>query len=96
VRQGLVDWVIQMNYGTRSFDRNLKAIRRAAGRRGFKSSVVVGLYCKNDAAEVAKQIDKVSAFGCRGFALFSYTFLFDEKTHEVTKKGRILLAKIRP
>jgi len=95
VRQGLVDWVVQMNYGTRSFAPNLEAIRQAAGRRGFRSSVVVGLYCKNDAAEVAAQIDRVNASGSRGFALFSYSFLFDE-THQKTKKGRMLLPKIRP
>jgi len=95
VRQGLVDWVVQMNYGTKSFDPNLKAIQKATGRRGFRSSVVVGLYCKNDAEEVAAQIDKVDASGGRGFALFSYSFLFDE-THQVTEKGRILLSKIRP
>ncbi|MCK4564491.1 MAG: family 10 glycosylhydrolase [Verrucomicrobia bacterium] len=94
VRQGLVDWVVQMNYGTQSFDPYLKAIRKATGRRGFKSSVVVGLYCKNDVDEVAEQIDKVGASGSRGFALFSYSFLFDE-THRKTEKGRILLAKIR-
>jgi len=95
VRQRLVDWVVQMNYGTTSFEPNLKAIRKAAGRRGFRSSVVVGLYCKNDAAEVAAQIDVVNASGSRGFALFSYSFLFDE-AHQVTEKGRILLPKIRP
>lgn len=95
VRQGLVDWVVQMNYGTKSFDPNLKAIRKAAGRRGFRSSVVVGLYCKNDVGEVSAQIDQVRASGCRGFALFSYSFLFDE-THQVTEKGRSLLSKIRP
>ncbi len=95
VRQGLVDWVVQMNYGTQSFDPYLKAIRKATGRRGFKSSVVVGLYCKNDVDEVAAQIDRVNASGSRGFALFSYSFLFDE-THRKTEKGRILLAKIRP
>ena len=94
VRQGLVDWVVQMNYGTQSFDPYLKAIRKATGRRGFKSSVVVGLYCKNDVDEVAAQIDRVNASGSRGFALFSYSFLFDE-THRETEKGRILLAKIR-
>jgi uncharacterized lipoprotein YddW (UPF0748 family) len=95
VRQGLVDWVVQMNYGTKSFEPNLKAIRTAAGRRGFKSSVVVGLYCKNDVAVVAAQMDQVAASGSRGYALFSYSFLFDE-THQETEKGRILLAKIRP
>ncbi len=94
-RRGLVDWVVQMNYGTTSFDRYLKAIRKAAGRRKFRSSVVVGINCKNDVDEISAQIDKASASGSRGFALFSYSFLFG-KEHRETEKGRILLAKIRP
>ncbi len=95
VRQGLVDWVVQMNYGTTSFDRYLKAMRKATGRRKFRSSVVMGIYCKNDVSEVAVQIDKALASGSRGYALFSYSFLFDEE-HSETEKGRILLEKIRP
>ncbi len=95
IRKGLVDWAVQMNYGTRSFNRYLKEIRRAGGRRGFRNSVVVGIYCKNDIDELLSQIDSVNAAGCRGIALFSYTFLFDEQ-HQPTKKGRILLSKIRP
>jgi len=95
VRQGLVDWVVQMNYGTTSFGRYLKAMKKAAGRRKFGSSVVVGINCKNDVAEISAQIDEVRASGNRGFALFSYSFLFGEN-HLQTEKGRILLAKIRP
>lgn len=95
VRQGLVDWVVQMNYGTKSFDRYLKAMRKAAGRRKFKSSVVVGINCKNDISDLVSQLDKVQASGCRGYALFSYSFLFDSQ-HQPTEKGRILLSKIRP
>jgi uncharacterized lipoprotein YddW (UPF0748 family) len=95
VRQGLVDWVVQMNYGTTSFRRYLKAMRKAAGRRKFRSAVVVGINCKNDENEVAVQIDKVLASRSRGYALFSYSFLFDEE-HRETEKGRILLEKIRP
>ena len=94
-RQGLVDWVVQMNYGTSSFNRYLKAMRKATGRGKFRSSVVVGIYCKNEVGEVAMQIDKALASGSRGYALFSYSFLFDEE-HRKTEKGRILLAKIRP
>jgi uncharacterized lipoprotein YddW (UPF0748 family) len=95
VRQGLVDWVVQMNYGTASFDPYLKAIKKAAGRKGFRRSVVVGIYCENDADQVVAQIDKAKASCARGYALFSYSFLFGED-HLPTKKGRILLAKIRP
>jgi uncharacterized lipoprotein YddW (UPF0748 family) len=95
VRQGLVDWVVQMNYGTASFDRYLKMMKKAAGRRRFRSSVIVGINCKNDAEEVLAQIDRVKASGSRGLALFSYTFLFDEE-HRLTEKGRLILPMVRP
>jgi uncharacterized lipoprotein YddW (UPF0748 family) len=94
-RQGLVDWVVQMNYGTKSFDRYLAAMEKATGRRKFKSSVLVGLNCKNDTAEIVAQMDKVQESGSRGLALFAYSFLFDEE-HQKTEKGRILLQKLRP
>jgi uncharacterized lipoprotein YddW (UPF0748 family) len=94
-RQGIVDWVVQMNYGTVSFDRYLKGMKRAAGRRRFRSSVVVGINCKNDIEDILAQVDKVRSCDSRGFALFSYSFLFNEE-HQETEKGRILLAKIRP
>ncbi len=94
VRQGLVDWVVQMNYGTTSFDRYLRAMKKVAGRRKFRSSVVVGINCKNDTADLLAQLDKVRASGSRGVSLFSYSFLFGEN-HRETEKGRILLAKIR-
>ena len=94
-RQGLVDWVVQMNYGTTSFNRYLRAMKKATGRRKFRSSVVVGINCKNDTDEILAQLDKVRESCSRGFALFSYSFLFDED-HRETEKGRILLSKIRP
>jgi uncharacterized lipoprotein YddW (UPF0748 family) len=94
VRQGLVDWVVQMNYGTTSFDHYLKAMKTATGSGKFRSSVVVGIYCKNDIGDILAQLDKVRDSGSRGFALFSYSFLFED--HQPTEKGRTLLAKIRP
>lgn len=94
-RRGLVDWVVQMNYGTRSFDRYVDLMKKAAGRKGFRTSVVMGIYCKNDTEDILSQLETVRESGCRGFALFSYTYLFDED-HQLTKKGRILLEKIRP
>jgi len=95
IREGLIDWAIQMNYGTRSFERNLKQIKKAGGRQGFARSVVVGLFCENDVQTVVKQIALVNDAQCRGFALFSYGALFDLKTHEKTEKGRILLEKLK-
>ena len=95
VRKGVVDWVVQMNYGTRSFPRYLKDIKKAGGRRGFRSSVIVGIYGKNDIDDIFEQWDMAEDSGCRGLAFFSYTFLFDE-AHQPTEKGRMLLAKLRP
>jgi hypothetical protein len=70
-------------------------MRKAAGGRGYRSSVIVGIYCKNDIADILEQIELAEESGCRGLAFFSYTFLFDE-THQPTEKGRILLSKFRP
>jgi uncharacterized lipoprotein YddW (UPF0748 family) len=94
-KNGEVDWVVQMNYGTRSFPRFLSDMRKAAGRKGFRSSVIMGIYCKNDIADILEQIDLSKNSGCRGLAFFSYTFLFDE-AHRPTEKGRILREKFRP
>lgn len=94
VREGLVDWAVQMNYGTRSFDRCLKRMRRVAGRQGFRRSVVVGINCKNDTADVLEQIDAALAVHSRGFALFSYTFLFD-RAHRTTEMGRAVIERVR-
>ncbi len=94
-RTGLVDWIVQMNYGTKSFTRYLGLIRKAAGRRGFGDGVVVGINCKNDEEALLQQLDAVKQSGARGFALFSYTYLFDDR-HRITEKGRTFLPKIRP
>lgn len=94
-REGAVDWVVQMNYGTRSFKRFVSDMRKAAGRRGFRSSVIMGIYCKNDVADILEQIDIAEASECRGLAFFSYSFLYDDQ-HLPTEKGRMLLTKIRP
>jgi uncharacterized lipoprotein YddW (UPF0748 family) len=94
-RKGLVDWAVQMNYGTKSFGRHLEAIRKAAGRRRFASSVVVGIYCKNDVGDLLEQVEAVKASGARGLAVFSYSFLFGED-HRTTQKGRQLLPELRP
>ena len=94
-RKGLVDWVVQMNYATKSFEPYLRAMRKAAGRRAFRSSVIVGVYLKHDAEAAAAQIDTVLASGARGLALFSYEFLFG-KDHHPTAKGRIPLPTLRP
>ncbi|MBN2163944.1 MAG: family 10 glycosylhydrolase [Pontiellaceae bacterium] len=94
VRDGLVDWAVQMNYATLSFEKNLKAMRRNTGRAGFRRSVVVGIYGKNEADLLLSQIQSVQDSDARGLAFFSYSLLFN-KSHQPTQKGRILLPAIR-
>ncbi|MDH3981612.1 MAG: family 10 glycosylhydrolase [Kiritimatiellaceae bacterium] len=95
VRAGEVDWVVQMNYGTRSFNRYLSAMKKATGRRRFPKSVVVGLNCKNEVGALLNQIDSVEKSCARGLAFFSYEYLFG-KDHQETNKGRIVLNRIIP
>ncbi|MDF7824568.1 family 10 glycosylhydrolase [Pontiellaceae bacterium B12227] len=95
VRKGLVDWAVQMNYATKSFDRYLHNMQKAAGKKPFKSSVLVGIYCKHEPERILRQIEAVKKSGSRGLALFSYEYLFG-KDHLLTEKGRIILPKIRP
>jgi uncharacterized lipoprotein YddW (UPF0748 family) len=95
IQQGLVDWAVQMNYGTKSFPSRLKAIQQAGGRSGFRRSVVVGINCKNEDGELLRQMDAVEQSGARGMALFAYSYLFD-KQHQMTEKGKVILPRIRP
>jgi uncharacterized lipoprotein YddW (UPF0748 family) len=94
-KQRLVDWVVQMNYNNRFFERYLKAMKKAAGRRAFRQSVVVGIYGKNSTDSIERQLQLIEESGCRGLAFFSYSFLFD-KNHETTEKGRLLTDAFRP
>jgi uncharacterized lipoprotein YddW (UPF0748 family) len=95
LKKGLVDWAVQMNYATKSFDRNLNNMKKAGGKKPFRSSVVVGIYCKHDPELIMDQIETVKESGARGLALFSYEYLFG-KDHQITEKGRIILPMIRP
>jgi uncharacterized lipoprotein YddW (UPF0748 family) len=93
-RTGLVDWIVQMNYGTDSFSRYLKMIRKAAGRSRFRSSVITGINCKNNAEDILAQLEQAEKAGCRGWSLFSYAFLFDED-HQLTEKGRRVVPHVQ-
>lgn len=94
VRQGLVDWAVQMNYGTRSFNAYMKAMKKAAGRKGFRNSVVVGLNCKNPPDLLKEQLSAALSSGSRGIALFSYSLLWDEE-HHINSTGDALLPLLR-
>jgi uncharacterized lipoprotein YddW (UPF0748 family) len=94
VRQGLIDWAVQMNYGTRSFNGYITAMKKACGRRKFAASVVIGLNCKNSTDVLQKQLQTALSSGSRGIALFSYRLLYDED-HRVNEKGLALLPLLR-
>ncbi len=86
-RSGAVDWVVQMNYGAKTFKPYLEAMCKATGWKTFKQSVVVGVGCNNSTPEILSQLDTLKRAGCRGVALFSYGSLFNEH-HEPTPKGK--------
>ncbi|MBN2684791.1 MAG: family 10 glycosylhydrolase [Pontiellaceae bacterium] len=94
-KEGLVDWVVQMNYATRSFNLYLEKMEEATGNRAFRDRVIVGLFCKNDTDLLLEQIDTAKASGCRGLALFSYGYLFNDH-HQLTEKGRRVLERFIP
>lgn len=94
-KEGLVDWVVQMNYATRSFNLYLEKMEQTTGRRAFRERVVVGLFCENETDLLLEQIDTAKHSGCLGLALFSYGYLFDEQ-HQLTEKGRRVLERFIP
>ena len=94
-RSGLINWAVQMNYGTKSFEPNLDRMRKAVGGHVFRRSVVVGINGGNSEEDLIRQLDTIRESDARGVAVFSYTHLFDAQ-HELTEKGRTLLQHIRP
>lgn len=89
----LVDWVVPMNYNAQLFDARLKTIRRSLGRRATAEQLVVGIDCKADPAEIRRQVNAVREAGCRGFALFAYSYLFEN--HRPTAKAQALVRAAR-
>lgn len=83
-----VDWLVPMNYNARLFDERLKKMRHALGRRASGEQLVVGIDCKAPPQEILRQIVAARAAGCRGFALFAYSYLFEK--HQPTEKARAL------
>ncbi|NLX25070.1 MAG: family 10 glycosylhydrolase, partial [Lentisphaerae bacterium] len=94
-KEELVDWVVQMDYATRSFNLYLEKMEETTGRRAFRDRVVVALFCENDTDLLLEQIDTAKHSGCLGLALFSYGYLFDEQ-HQLTEKGRRVLERFIP
>jgi uncharacterized lipoprotein YddW (UPF0748 family) len=89
----LVDWVVPMNYNVGLFDARLAMIRGYLGRHATGEQLVMGLDCKADPAEICRQIAAVRKTGCRGFALFSYSALFEN--HRLTAKGQAVVQSFR-
>lgn len=88
VREKTVDWLVPMNYNPQLFDERLSKIRKSLGRSGTAEHLVVGIDCKASPNEIRRQIAAVKKAGCRGYALFAYSYLFEN--HQLTAKGRAL------
>jgi uncharacterized lipoprotein YddW (UPF0748 family) len=84
----LVDWLIPMNYNPQLFDERLGKMHKSLGSRSTGEQLVVGIDCKATPAEIRRQIAAVKKAGCRGYALFAYSYLFEN--HQPTAKGRAL------
>jgi len=83
-----VDWLVPMNYNAQLFDERLAKMRKSLGSRATGEQLVVGIDCKAAPAEIRRQIAAVKKAGCRGYALFAYSYLFEN--HQPTAKGRAL------
>jgi uncharacterized lipoprotein YddW (UPF0748 family) len=89
VKEEYVDWLVPMNYNAPLFDERLKKMHKALGRRATGGQLVVGIDCKADPREINRQVEAVRKAGCRGFALFAYSYLFED--HRPTPKALALM-----
>lgn len=87
-KEQVVDWLVPMNYNPKLFDVQLSKMRKSLGRRATAAQLVVGIDCKGSPAEIRRQIDAVRKAGCRGYALFAYSYLFEN--HRPSAKGLAL------
>lgn len=87
-KSGGVDWVIPMNYNASLYDARLAVMQHALGRRASARQLVVGINCAGDLQEIRRQIEVARQTGCRGFALFAYSYLFEN--HQPTAKAGVL------
>ena len=87
-KSGSVDWLVPMNYNTSLYDERLINMKRVLGRRNTANQLVMGINCAGDAREIRREIAAAREAGCRGFALFAYSHLFEN--HQPTEKSRIL------
>jgi uncharacterized lipoprotein YddW (UPF0748 family) len=87
-KEQYVDWLVPMNYNAQLFDERLGNMRKSLGRGVVSERLVVGIECKASLSEIRRQIASVEKSGCRGYALFSYCYFFEN--HQPTAKGRAL------
>ncbi len=92
-KEQLVDWLVPMNYNAVLFDERLLNIRKSLGRSATASQLVVGIDCKATPFEIRRQIAAVKKAGCRGYALFAYSLLYEK--HRLTAKGQGVLSSVR-
>lgn len=88
-KEGTVDWLVPMNYNASLFDERLKKMHKVLGRRSTAKRMVVGINCAGDPREIRRQIEAVRRAGCRGFALFAYSYLFENQ--QKTPKAEAVL-----
>lgn len=88
VKDQSVDWLVPMNYNPKLFNERLDKMCKSLGSRATAERLVVGIDCKADPAEIRRQIAAARKSGCRGYALFAYSYLFEN--HQPTAKGRML------
>ncbi len=88
IKAGSVDWVVPMNYNAALYDERLARIQHVLGKNAAARNLVVGINCAGDAREIRRQIAVARQTGCRGFALFAYSHLFEG--HRPTEKAGVL------
>lgn len=93
VKEGLVDWVVPMNYNAKLFDERLGKMRKSLGGNATATQLVVGIDCKASPAEIRRQIAAVRKAGCRGYALFAYSYFFENQ--KPTSKAQAVLPGMR-
>ena len=76
-------------YNAGLFDERLSKMKRALGRRATSAQLVVGINCAGEPREIKRQIEAARRAGCKGFALFAYSHLFEN--HQATAKGKAVI-----
>lgn len=94
IRRGLLDWALPMVYSAKTFDEHLDGFSGAIGAEKTRTTLVAGINAGNKTDEIVREVERVRALGCRGHALFAYSYLFDTGTHKPTEKGRTLPGRL--